>query len=123
VPVLYDVLNKYVIDGALTSLYIGELVTAIKHLDYTKKKDLVIYDRIYPSFQLVYEHHVRETAFLVRVKKYFNNKTHPFYEKGTPSEIIKIRPGKNKTMSDKPYNKESSLDVRLVRVLLSNGES
>lgn len=37
VSVLYDVLNKYVIDGALTSLYIGELAPAIKHLDYTKK--------------------------------------------------------------------------------------
>jgi len=52
--VLYDVLYNYVIDGKVAPLAIGEKSLAIEHLTCTKNKDLVIYDRGYPSFELIY---------------------------------------------------------------------
>ena len=48
VSVMYDVLNKYVLDGILSPLSIGEADSAINHLEHTKSKDLIIYDRGYP---------------------------------------------------------------------------
>ena len=38
VSVLYDVLNKFVLDGKLAPLWVGELTSAIKHLDCTRPK-------------------------------------------------------------------------------------
>jgi len=123
VSVLYDVLNKYVIDGILSPLSVGEANSAIRHLEYTKPKDLIIYDRGYPSFRLIYEHYQRNIDFLIRVKKDFNNKTTAFYTSGKSSEFVKIYPGKNTKITDKPYCKDTYLEIRLVRVKLPSGES
>ena len=69
--VLYDVLNKFVIDGCLSPLSTGERVLAVNHLAFSKTRDLIIYDRGYPSFDLVYEHLERRIDFLMRVKVSF----------------------------------------------------
>ncbi|PLX19517.1 MAG: hypothetical protein C0599_10810 [Salinivirgaceae bacterium] len=123
VSVLYDVLNKYVIDGILSPLAIGEKDSAIKHLSFTQKNDLIIYDRGYPSFEIVYEHYERNLDFLIRVKKDFNNIVKKFYRENHKSKIVKLYTGKNTKLSDKPYNKDTYVEIRLVRVELPNGES
>ena len=121
VSVLYDVLNKYVIDGILSPLKVGENPLALNHLDYAKQHDLVIYDRGYPGFNLVYEHYERNIDFLIRVKQSFNAVTKAFYESGNKSEVVKIYPGKNTKISNKPYGYQTSKEVRLIRVKLSEG--
>ena len=121
--VLYDVLNNYVLDGKLTPLSVGELTSAIEHLEYTKPKDLVIYDRGYPSFQLIFEHYRRNIDFVIRAKKDFNNEIIAFYASGDITKTVQIFPGKNTKISDKPYNYQTYQMVRLVRVELPNGES
>lgn len=123
VSVLYDVLNHYVIDGILSPLKIGENALAIQHLDLARKGDLIIYDRGYPSFRLVYEHYRKELDFLIRVKKEFNNATLSFYQSGKKSEIVKIQPGKNTKITDKPYNRNSFEQVRLLRIDLPSGNT
>ncbi len=122
VSVLYDVLNKFVLEGILSPLSIGEVVSAIQHLEHTKEKDLVIYDRGYPSFRLIYEHCQRNVDFVIRAKKDFNNEVIAFYKSGEQSRIIQIKPGKNTKVSDKPYSQSSFETVRLVRVKLPNSE-
>jgi hypothetical protein len=42
VSVLYDVLNKFVLDGILSPLTEGEVVSAIQHLKHTKYRDVLI---------------------------------------------------------------------------------
>lgn len=123
VSVLYDVLNNYVIDGKLTPLSVGESASALEHLEHTKSKDLVIYDRGYPSFQLIFEHFQRNIDFVIRAKKDFNNQIITFYASGKQTEIVKLFPGKNTKISDKPYNYKTFQMVRLVRVELPTGES
>jgi len=118
VSVLYDVLNKYVLDGILSPLKVGESVSAIKHLHYSKQNDLIIYDRGYPSFNLIFEHSERKIDFLIRVRKNFSKITRAFYESGNNSEVVKIYPNKNKKITNKLYNKETFIEVRLVRVKL-----
>lgn len=122
VSVLYDVLNKYVLDGIVSPLSIGEADSAINHLEHTKSKDLIIYDRGYPSFRLIFEHNIRSIDFVIRAKKDFNNEIIDFYASDLITKIVKIYPGKNTKISDKPYDYKTSKTVRLVRVPLPNGE-
>ena len=122
ISVLYDVLNKFAIDGSLSPLSTGESVLALNHLAFAKDKDLIIYDRGYPSFNLIYEHFEKGIDFLIRVKADFSNITREFYKSGLYSDIVQIKPGKNTKLSDKSYSKETSKAVRLVKVELPSGE-
>jgi len=121
VSVLYDILNKFVLDGSISPLEIGEHTLALGHLESAKPNDLVIYDRGYPSFNLIYEHYKRNIDFLIRAKIDFNNTTRLFYESGAKSEIVNMYPGKNTKLSDKPFDKDTCREVRLVRVDLPSG--
>lgn len=123
VSVLYDVINQFVIDGSLTSLSIGEHKLALSHLNFSTVGDLIIYDRGYPSFNLIFEHFERNIDFLIRTKKDFNSVTRKFYESGLNSDIVKFYPGKNTKLSDKPYSRNTYREVRLVRVELPSGEA
>jgi len=121
--VLYDVLNGFVLDGQLSSFQIGERALALKHLDYGKENDLIIYDRGYSSFDLVFEHTERNIDFLMRVKIDFNNVTRAFYESGKEDETVKIYPRQDVKMEDGRYDKNTFLMVRLLRIELSSGET
>ncbi len=123
ISVLYDVLNRFAIDGVLSPLSTGESVLALNHLAFSKANDLIIYDRGYPSFNLIYEHFEKEVDFLIRVKADFSNITREFYQSGLHSSIVQIQPGKNTKLSDKSYSKDTSKEVRLVRVELPGGET
>ncbi len=119
--VLYDVLNKIVIDSKLVPNSVGEILLAKKHLSYTKKGDFIIYDRGYPSFELVYLHNKLGVDYLFRVKADFNNVVKAFVQSGKTSQIVAIRPTQNKSYKDKDFTKESTEKVRLIRVVLDNG--
>jgi len=123
VSVLYDVLNKFVIDGRLFPLLTGESKLALEHLKLSTKGDLIIYDRGYPSFNLIYEHYERGIDFLIRTKADFNNVTCKFYESGLSTDNVKMYPGRNIKLSDKPYIRSTYKEVRLVRVELSSGDN
>ena len=118
--VLYDVLNNIVIDSKLVPLKIGEAPLAKKHLEYSKKGDLIIYDRGYPSFELVYSHNKVEVDFLFRVKVNFNNLVKEFVSSGKKSQIVELMPGKNKCYKDKEFSKNSFIKVRLISVKLND---
>ena len=123
ISVLYDVLNRFVLDGCLSALSTGESVLALNHLAFAKVGDLIIYDRGYPCFNLIYEHYEKGVDFLMRVKAEFSNITREFYQGGLNSDIVKMYPGKNTIFSDRPYSKDTFKEVRLVRVELPGGEA
>jgi hypothetical protein len=120
--VLYDVLNNYVLDGLLAPLSLGENVLAFEHLAYVEKGDLVIYDRGYPSFELIYKHTKPGVDFLIRAKPSFSKMTQSFFNSKKKSAIMEMSPGKNTKLSDKEFNKNDSVKVRLIRIELSSGE-
>lgn len=122
VSVLYDVRNNYVLDGILSPLSQGEGVLALQHLEHAKEKDLIIYDRGYPSFRLMFEHFSKSLDFVIRAKKDFNNEVADFYANGLESKVVEFYPNKSAKISDKPYDYKTPITVRLVRVPLPNQE-
>lgn len=122
VSLLYDVLNNYVLDGVLCSKEVGERSLALQHLSYSKARDLIIYDRGYPSYDLIHEHSTRKIDYLMRVKISFSGVTKAFINSGKTSQVVEIYPGKNTNISDKQYDKKTPIKVRLIRVELPDGE-
>jgi Transposase DDE domain len=123
VSVLYDVINNYIIDGLLSPIATGEGQLALKHLLHVKENDIVIYDRGYTSFSLIYEHLKQGSDFLMRSKTSFSNVTREFIKSGKSTEIVSIYPGqRTKKLIAKEYDKNASVKVRLVRVNLPSGE-
>ena len=53
--VLYDLLNEICINGILSSIDTDERTQAKQLLEHCQANDLIIYDRGYPSFELIYD--------------------------------------------------------------------
>ena len=119
---LYDVENSYVLDGSLAPLAQGERALALSHLHQCRTGDLLIYDRGYPSYDLIHEHLARGLDYLMRVKTSFSQLTIDFERSGRPSMVVSIFPGKNARLSDKAYQRDTPIELRLVRVELPKGQ-
>jgi Transposase DDE domain len=120
--VLYDVLNGLTLDAALDNLSIGERELALRHAHRWKNKDLIIYDRGYPSYDFIYKHIKQGVDCLIRVTIANFSIAKTFVAGGKKSIITEIRPTPNQSFKGKDYNKNSTLKVRLVRVELPGGE-
>ena len=122
VSVLYDVLNKYVLDSQLSPKSIGERALAALHIEKSSTGDLIIYDRGYPSYDFINTHLTKSIDYLMRVKVSFSGVTKSFIASNKRSQIVEIYPGKNSDISQKQYDKNTSIKVRLIRVDLPDGE-
>ena len=122
VSVLYDVLNKLVLDANIGNLSLGERVLASSHFQYIKSDDLVIYDRGYPSYDFINEHLNIMCDYLFRVSVSHSQIIKDFYQSGKKSQIVEIYPGKNHCYKYKNYDKDTPIKVRLVRVEISKNE-
>lgn len=120
--VIYDVLNNYVLDGVLAALNIGERDLALTHLEHCEKKDLILYDRGYPSYDFINEHLEKGLDYLMRVKVSFNHLVKDFEKSGKKSLVVEMFPGKNTKTSDKKYTKHTPIKLRLIRVQLDKGQ-
>jgi Transposase DDE domain len=120
--ILYDVLNHIALDSVLANLGIGERELAIKHKFRWKKRDLIIYDRGCSSYDFKYEHIKEDVNFAIRANITHSKAVSSFVSSGKKSLVVDIFPQERHCFKDKPYNKETSIEVRLVRVNLLNGE-
>jgi hypothetical protein len=123
VSVLYDVLNGIAVDSILDNRSKGERELALQHAHRWQKEDLIIYDRGYAAFDLLYEHVKHGTNCLVRVAINYSAVVSAFINSGKQSLIAEISPGKNTSFKDKEYDRHSKLKVRLIRVELPQGET
>jgi hypothetical protein len=120
--VLYDVLNEITLDAVLDNLNKGERELALRHTHRWKKKDLIIYDRGYPSYDFINEHVKLGVDCLIRVTIANFSIATAFVSGGKKSIVIEIYPPKNHSFKGKDYNKNSPLKVRLLRIELPGGE-
>jgi hypothetical protein len=109
--VLFDVLNGYVLDAILQPLSVNERTMAIEHLKQmkeigTNQKFLVIFDRGYPSFELIQHCILNSVTFIMRLKSKFN------------CEIDKMGLGCHNYKLTK--NNEEPINVRVIKFKLPN---
>jgi hypothetical protein len=122
VSILYDVLNEIVLDGKLCSIKKSEVHLSREHFKYAKKGDLIIMDRAYPSFESLYLLTQLEINVLFRCKHTHSLVVKDFYDSNKKEQIIEISPAENHSFKGLPYNKDSTLTVRMIRIVLSSGE-
>lgn len=123
VSVLYDVLNELTLDIEMDKPRAPERDLALRHKDYWQPKDLIIYDRGYPSFDFIYEHIDHQIDCLIRVKPTHSYVVRDFVASGKKSLITLIRPERDGPFRNKKYNRKSTIKVRLLRVDLPGGEA
>ena len=121
--VLYDVLNHLVLNSVLENVKTGERELALKHKQHWKEKDLIIYDRGYPSYDFKYEHIKSGVDYLIRVQKNYSKLVSSFILSKKRTLIVDVFPQEKHVFTGKDYNKTNGLKVRLVRVDLPNGEA
>jgi hypothetical protein len=123
VSMMYDVLNEMVLDGKLCSFKIGEIPLSQEHFKFAKENDIIIMDRGYPSFESMYKMQKKKIHFIYRCKTDFSNQVNKFYVSKEQDAIVKITPKQNGSFKDLPYKKETTIEVRLMRIELSSGET
>jgi len=143
VSIMYDLENKFVLDGILSSIHSSEGFMAIEHIDkllkYKKSikekyKDLLIYDRGYPSMGLIAYHYKYGLDFLMRVNNSSFKAVGEFRRSKKVDEIIEIeitRAILNNLSKEKQHphlkaliselNIGDKLKIRAIKVVLQNG--
>lgn len=119
--VLYDVLNKMVLHGVLSTYHVGERELAKQHLPHCGKGDLIIYDRGYPGYSLMAAVVERGAEFLMRCTHTFNGQVEEFLASGLMSRTVLMEAGKN-ARPGRGTKQSDRVTVRMVKVLLDNGE-
>lgn len=121
--VLFDVMNKLTLDVVLGKGRASERDLALMHKHQWKKGDLIIYDRGYPSFAFIYEHVQAGIDCLIRAKTVHSNLVKEFVAGGKRSLVTLMYPDQDKSFKGKNYSRKTSIQVRLLRIDLPNGET
>lgn len=115
--VLYDVLNNLAIEGVLAPYRAAERDLAKQHLHACSPNDLVIYDRGYPSFEMMHTVRQHKVHFLMRCPRDHNKEVEAFMRSGRDNATVELCAG-----AHRPDLKDRRVTVRMVRVALNNGE-
>jgi hypothetical protein len=119
--VLYDVENKYVVDGELVPIVQDERSLAFSHLTHCKQGDVILCDRSYPAYDFIKYHVRRNLDYVIRVKFGFSKQIHDFKNSKKQSQIVAITPDGQEKKSVEASNKSTQIKVRLIKVELSKG--
>lgn len=120
--VMYDLLNGMIVDGVLQPFAEGEPKAALKHLAVGQAGDLVVYDRNYASFEMVYQHSQRNMHVLMRLRSSFSSQVEAFAQSCQDDIVVLIKPGRNTPLKEKAYGRNDSIPVRLLKFTLDNGQ-
>jgi hypothetical protein len=126
--VLYDVLNEIVIKGMLHSYFVSEEEVVPECLSGLSLEDkLLLFDRGYPSYWLMYLLMQKKARFVMRVPSNSNNAVKRFLESEATDLTIEWCPPYSslKKLRDMDFSltKQTFIRIRMVKVLLDTGET
>lgn len=121
---LYDVLNQITIDAQIAPYSESEGDLLSKHIDKIKQGDLLLLDRGYPCFWLLFLLKARKIEFCVRLKDNWWLKVKEFVESGEKERIVTFSlPKKDRNkLKGYPHFQDTTITCRLLRVELKTGE-
>lgn len=122
---LYDVLNQVTIDAQIAPYAASERELLFKQLDKVKKGDLLLLDRGYPCFWLLFMLKAREIEFCVRLKDNWWLKVKDFAESNEKERIVSFTlPKKDRSkLAAYPHLQDTTISCRLIKIKLENGET
>ena len=125
---LYDVLNQIVIKGLLHPYKVSEENVSLDVLENQALEDvLLLYDRGYPSYWLMYLLINRCTHFVMRAQKNANNLVKSFLDSGSCDEVIELYPPYSSLIKLRgmgiEISKDTSIKIRMVKIVLDTGET
>ena len=110
------------LDGILSPSEKGEVTLAHKHIEKVQKGGLLILDRGYPSFGLMWDILKYEGQFLFRCKPSFNNTVRDFISSGEKDLVTTFIPKQDQSFKNKNHTKNDRIKVRLLKITLNSGE-
>jgi len=121
---LYDVLNQVTIDAQIAPYVSSELDLLMQHFDKLKLGDLLLLDRGYPCFWLLFLLKAKKIEFCVRLKDDWWLKVKDFTESNEKERIVTFTlPKKDrKKLADFPEMQDAVITCRLIKIDLPNGE-
>lgn len=122
---LYDVLNQITIDSKIAPYASSETDLLLAHLEKVAEGDLLLLDRGYPSFWLLFLLKAKKVEFCVRLKDNWWLKVKKFVESKEKECIVEFSlPKKDyKKLSEFPHMYGETIKCRLIKVELDNGET
>lgn len=119
----YDVLNDLILDARIAPLDQDERSLAAEHLALSHDNDLILYDRGYPAFWLLALHQQMNRQYCMRVPRTFCAEVTAFIDSGAYDQCVQLAPGfEARKLCQVHGVSDSPLQVRLVRVILDNGD-
>jgi len=94
-----------------------------EHMSYLQQGDLLLADRGYPSYKLMYSLFKADVDFCFRMKSSWWLDVRQFVESTEKQTIIDLDLTKKKTEDQLIYGKDKTLKVRLIKIELDNGET
>jgi hypothetical protein len=121
---LYDALNHLTIDAEIAPYTTSENELLVKHLEHIKSGDLLLLDRGYPCFWLLFMLKAKGIEFCVRLKENWWLKVKSFAESSDKECVVSFKlPRKDRNkLSAFPEIQDTEIYCRLVKVELSTGE-
>lgn len=121
---LYDALNLITLDSQIAPYASNERDLLMQHLDHVKPGDLLLLDRGYPSFLLLFLLKAKGIEFCVRLKDDWWLKVKDFTDSCDKERIVTFAlPKKDRAkLKDFPHMLDTEINCRLIKVELENGE-
>ncbi len=121
---LYDVVNLITIDSQIAPYAASERDLLMQHLDKVNAGDLLLLDRGYPSFWLLFLLKAKGIEFCVRLKENWWLKVKEFTESTDKERVVTFTlPKKDRAkLKDFPHMLDTEITCRLIKVGLENGE-
>jgi hypothetical protein len=122
---LYDVLNQVTLDAQIAPYSESESDLLSLHMDKIKQGDLLLLDRGYPCFWLLFMLKAKGVEFCVRLKDNWWLKVKDFTESGEKERIVTFTlPKKDRNkLKDYPHMHDATITCRLLKIELENGET
>lgn len=121
-----DLLNGYTTQAYLGPLHQGEHAFAYEFLANSSPNDLLVYDRYFASFELIFKHLQREVPFLMRCKLDFNRTVEAFVQSKKKQAVVEFPIPDNalRTLRQQGagVDKSTTARVRLLRIDIGKGE-
>lgn len=121
---LYDPLNMLTIDSQIAPYASNERDLLMMHLDKINAGDMLLLDRGYPCFWLLFLLKARGIEFCVRLKEDWWLKVKDFTESEDKERIVTFTlPKKDRAkLKQYPHMLDAAITCRLIKVELENGD-